>query len=45
MHSIGKSTEIITKNAIWAFKKTLNKTEGSSIFSAFLESDVYKENG
>lgn len=45
MHSIGKSTEIITENAIWAFKKTLSKTEGSSIFSAFLESDVYEENG
>lgn len=45
MHSVGKSTEIITENAMWAFKKTLNKAEGSSIFSAFFESDVCKENG
>jgi len=35
MHSIGKSTEIITENAILAFEKTLNKTEGSSIFLHF----------
>lgn len=45
MHSVGKSTEIITESAMWAFKKTLNKAEGASIFSAFFESDVSKESG
>ena len=45
MQGVNKKAEIITHDAIRAFRKTLNKSEGSSIFSAFLNSDVCNKNG
>ncbi len=45
MQGVNKNSEIVTQDAIRAFRRTLNKSESSSIFSAFLNSDVCNENG
>lgn len=45
MAKIEKNFEIITQKTVFEFRKTLEGEQKSSIFSAFLDADMYKEDG